>query len=257
MICAPRSLNIFLALLVLSLVSPVHAHPTEKSSSLLSFSPGVHFEYFSSTLDKDTEETLTATIASLALEIRIGDRLSLAGLVGYSFSKFEGLDFRQLPFSIELEAGGIGGLLWGAEGRGILLAGKTFGLDIFGQYISYSGSQKEWEIPGLAVPGTLEGDPSWTRFLAGPVLTYRGWSKISLYLLPCYSNLKGTFKVVETVESLIGEEKKEFSSESRFGLFIGTTVDLTSVIRLSGEVDFSPYSGGMDLGIMLRLLFLL
>jgi len=248
---------IFLALFFcMSLVAA--AQPRPKSSSSSPFKLGLRFDYFSRTIswddDKATSE-LTSYFGSLVLEYKFLPGFSLAALVGYSSSTLDGLIFRNLPLSIDFEGGGINGLIWGGEINKSLLSGGSLGIDIFGQFLAYLGTKKEWTIPGLAVSGTIEGKPSWMRASVGPVFTYRGWKNFSPYLYPNVDYLWGKFEMKETVETLNGKENKEIKGKSLFGIAFGADFDLSAKFRFKAEAGVFPYKDSVDYSVMLKALF--
>lgn len=234
------------------------AQPRPNSSSSSSFKPGLRLDYFSRTISWDDDQAtsnLTSYFASLALGYEFQPGFSLAVLVGYSSSTFDGLIFRKLPLSIDFEGGGINGLILGGEINKSLFSKGSLGIDAFGQFLAFLGTKKEWAIPGLAVSGTTEGKPSWMRASVGPVLTYRGWENFSPYLYPSFDYLWGSFEMKQTVETLKGTENKEIKGKSLFGIALGTNFDLSANFSFKGEAGVYPYKDGVDYSVMIKALF--
>lgn len=231
------------------------SRPTSSSSS---FKPGLRFDYFSRTIswddDKETTE-LTSYFGSLILGYEFQPGFSLAALLGYSSCTFDGLFFRKLPLSIDFEGGGINGFIVGGEISKRLLSGRSLDIDVFGQFLAYLGTKKEWTIPGLAVSGTIEGKPSWMRASIGPVFTYRGWENFSPYFYPSFDYLWGTFEMKETVETLSGEENKEIKAKSLFGISVGADFGLSAKFSLKGEAGLYPYKDGVDYSVTIKTVF--
>jgi hypothetical protein len=232
--------------------------PPIVSSSSPGFKPGLRFDYFSRTVSWDGEKSksqLSSYVGSLILGYEIQPGFFLAAIVGYSSSTFDGLVFRKLPLSIDLEGGGINGLVFGAQINKSLLSGKRLDIDILGQFLAYQGAKKKWDIPGLAVPGTLEGTPTWMRASIGPVLTYRSSKNFSPYLYPSFDYLWGTFEMKETVQSLQGLEKKEIKAKIPFGIAAGASVSSSAKLTINAEVGVYPYNGGVDYSALIIALF--
>ncbi len=223
-----------------------------------SFKLGLRSEYFSRTLSSEVEgETprLTAYLINLALGYDLGRGFSLALLLGYASSTYKELVFRQLPFFIDFEGSGLSGLVAGTEIKKSLLPEHSFEIDVFGQFMACLGIKKKYDIPGLAVPGSVEASPTWMRVAAGPVFVFTGWEGIRPYISPCYNYLWGTFSMDQTVESLEGTEKKKMKTKSQFGVLAGTSLKLSEKLELWAEGGFYPRQGGSDYSVMLQALF--
>ena len=225
------------------------------------FRAGLRLEYFSRTLDlneevQDVIPKMTALLASLVLEYEFQPGFSLAAHVGYSSSTFDGLAFRRLPYSLEIDSdsGSMGGILLGAEVEKSVVGGGTFGVDILGQFFASLGLNKEWKVSGLAVEGSAKGKPVWMKASVGPVLTYRGWEGITPFLYPRLDYLWGTFELEQTVQDLKGNEKKDLKGKSQFGLGLGADFELSSSLRFRGEASLYPLRGGTDYSFMLQTL---
>lgn len=233
------------------------ARPPSDTSS---FRPGLELEYGSRTVGwtEDGQEAtskMTSFLASLVLEFKIQPGFLLAARVGYSSTSFENLVFRRLPLSIELEAGGIGGLLLGAEVEKSLYSGEPYSLDVVGQFLASLGLAKKWDIPGLAVEGSVQGKPTWMKASLGPVLAYRGWEGVTPFLYPRLDYIWGKFRLEETVQELQGSEQKDIKGKAMFGLGLGADLELSTRLRLRGEATLYPREGGTDYSFMVRTLF--
>jgi hypothetical protein len=166
--------------------------PGVSFSDGLRIKPGIHFEYFNRKMTWDEKKytsDLKSYLFALNAEFEIEDGFSLHAIIGYSLSNFDTLVFRQLPFSVELEVGNIDGYIVGGELRKNLIYSGNFEVGAYGQFIYYLGKEKEWELSGLAVPGTVTGKPTWMRVSIGPIVTYTGFDYFSPYLSLCYNNL--------------------------------------------------------------------
>jgi hypothetical protein len=234
------------------------ARPGSGSSG---FRAGLSLGYLSRTFDlgeelQDTIPKMTSLLASLVLEYEFQPGFSLAVHVGYSSSKFDSITFRQLPYSVTVDSnsGSIGGILLGAEVEKSVVGGGALGVDILGQFFASLGLNSEWDLPGLAVEGTVKGKPIWIRASVGPVLTFRGLEIITPFLYPRFDYLWGGFELEQTVQDLKGSEKKDIKGKSLFALGLGADFDLTSSLRIRAEAGLYPRGSGVDYSFMVRTL---
>jgi len=165
------------------------------------------------------------------------------------------LTFRELPFSVELNVGTIRGYLVGAEIKKSLIYAKDLRIDLLGQFFYYMGSKKEWEVPDLAVEGTVEGDPSWMRASIGPIFTYRGFDAFYPYLYLNFNKLWGKFKMVQTIQDLTGSEDKKISGASSFGASLGSIFNLTDAFGIKTEASFIPHGDRVDFGFTASIMY--
>jgi hypothetical protein len=234
---------------------------TEEARPSINLKPALGFEFFSRTVgwDGDEEQTYTSKLQSLLftlnLEFEIQEGLFLGLLLGYSSSNYDGMAFRELPFSVELDVGGIGGYLFGGEIKKNLISQGDFKIGLLGQFTFCLGVKNEWEIGGLNVSGKIEGNPTWMRAVAGPLLTYQRLNYFYPYLFLSFNYLWGTFEMDETVQTLTGNEKKKFSGEALFGISLGAIYELTDAFRLRGEASVLPYQKGVDFGFIINVAY--
>jgi hypothetical protein len=227
-------------------------------SSGLRIKPGAHFEYFSRKVTWDNKNQtldLKSKIFALNLEIEINEGFSISGLAGYALSNYDALIFRQLPFSVELNAGDIGGFIFGAELRKSLFYANDFEFGLYGQFLYHIGKEKTWDIPGLNVTGTVTGKPTWMRASAGPYIKFTGLESFSPYLSVCYNNLWGRFEMQQAIQTLEGTEEKELKSKSLVDITLGSILTLSDFFSLKGEAHILPYKDGTDLGFVIIAAF--
>jgi opacity protein-like surface antigen len=246
---------------LLAAASPAFSQ-VNSGSKRSGFSTGFSLGYLSRALEMNEETAeaapkLTSLLASLILRYNFQPGFSLAVHLGYSSSTFDSLVFRRLPFSVDFssEAGGLGGILVGAEIEKSLLGEGAFGLGILGQFFASLGINKEWDLPGLAAKGSVKGKPDWMKAAVGPVLSYRGWAGITPFLFPRYDYLWGTFELDQTVLDLKASEAKDIKSKSQFGIGLGADFDPSPSWRLRAEAAFHPYGGGTDYSFVLQTIF--
>ncbi|MBN2408325.1 MAG: hypothetical protein JXE07_01200 [Candidatus Aminicenantes bacterium] len=229
-------------------------------SDASSFRPGLEFEYGSRTVGwtengQDATSRASFWTAGLVLEYRIRTVFSVAARVGYSSTSFDALTFRQLPLSIELETGGMGGLLLGAEVEKSITSGEAYSLDLAGQFLASLGFNKKWDVPGLAVEGTVEGKSTWMRAVFGPIIAFRGWPGIVPFLFPRLDYFWGQFKLDESVQELQGSEQKDLKGKAIFGLALGADLELSERLFLRCEGAVYPREGGTDFSLRVRTLY--
>ena len=249
---------------VLSALTPRAFGQASPGSGDSGFRAGLSFGYLSRTLDlneeaQDVIPKMTSLLASLDIEYELQPGFSLAAHVGYSSSTFDGLIFRRLPYSLEIDSdsGSMGGILLGAEVEKSVLGGAAFGVDLRGQFFASLGLNKEWKIPGLAVDGSAKGKPIWMKASVGPVFTYRGWEGVTPFLYPRFDYLWGNFELGQTIQDLKGSEKKDIKGKSLFGLGLGADFKFSSSLRLRAEAGLHPRPSGLDYSFMVQTLFAL
>ena len=250
-----RYLALFLSILFfLCLPESVYPQAQEISfSNGLTIKPGAHFEYFTRTItwdDEQNESELKTYIFALNAEIQVNEGFSVSALAGYALSSYESLIFRQLPFSVELDAADIGGFILAAEMRKSLFYGNAYELGLQGQFLYLIGQEKSWDIPGLSVPGTATGKSSWSRVSAGPYFKYTGLASFSPYLAVFYNKLWGKFKMEQAIQDLEGLEEKEIKSKNVIDITLGSILSLSENFFLKGEVHILPSSERMDFGVV-------
>ncbi|MFC2163871.1 hypothetical protein ACFLT2_02595 [Acidobacteriota bacterium] len=222
----------------------------------MTFGAGVGFEYFNRTISWDDGE-LTSPLKTLMLtlnaDIEIIDGLTLGAIVGYASSNMDALMFRELPISLELNSGSISGFALGAEAEFVFYRTYDFALSAIGQFLYYSGGTKEWDIPGLSVEGKAKGKPKWSRGIIGLSFEYTGMDYFFPYASLSYTPLWGSFEMDESIDGLTGTEKKDIKGKGKFAIGLGGLYEISDSIGLKAEIDILPYSGGVDLGILVRI----
>jgi len=226
----------------------------------VSITPGIGFEFFSRTITWDDGQytsKLKSSFFTFNTEFEFGKGFFFNAILGYAMpgSSYNELTFRELPISVELDVGTIKGYLVGAEIKKSLVYAKDLQVDVLGQFFYYMGSKKEWEIPDLAVDGTVEGDPSWMRASIGPVFTYSGFDAFYPYLYLNFNKLWGKFKMVQTIQDLTGSEDIKISGASSFSASLGSIFKLTEVFGIKAEGNFIPHEDRVDFGFTVRIMY--
>ena len=234
---------------------------TEERGPSINLKPALGFEFFSRTISWNGEDEnsysseLKSYLCTLNMEFEIQESLFLSLLLGYSSSNYDEMTFRELPISVELDVGGISGFLFGGEINKNLISSGDFGIGLLGQFVFCLGIKNEWEIPGLAVTGKVEGNPTWMRAAVGPFFSYHILNYFYPYLFFGFNYLWGSFKMEETIQSLEGSENKKFSAEALIGISLGAIYEITDKISLKGEVSVHPYKENIDFGFMIKVAY--
>lgn len=250
--------HVFLStFLICSVVLTVHAQFKEAElSQERNIEVGLGFEYFSRTIvwgDDDVTSELDSMFFLVKPGYEIREGISLAAVFGYSLTSYEDMIFRRLPFSVAIGAEKIGGYIFGAEIDIDFTEIRDFEIGGTGRFIYYAGKEKTWDITNLAVAGTVTGKPKWTRLIIGPTLTYRGFEYFHPHFFLGYDGLWGTFKMVQRIEALSGDEKKEISAKGKFNLSFGATYEPSDRLEVKAELSLIPSKERVDYGIALGM----
>lgn len=234
------------AIVLLLAVAPAQSRATPAGSGLRL---GVRVDYFSQVvswngLEGKSSSDLKAALAAAVLQFRIGEDSSMSFFAGYGSSDISGLTFRGLPFSIDYQAGAVGGLALGADFDFTLAASGGLRASAQAEVAAYFGQSRKWNLPGLAVSGSLEGKPTWYRARIGPKLAFGGEGRMIPYVYPFFHYILGDFEMRESVESLSGKENKDIRSRSLFGVAGGLDIPLAGGLILKAEAGVYPRSGG-------------
>ncbi len=111
-------------------------------------------EVFSRTLTWD-EGTRSSRLfnpqALVSFDYQVAPGFDLGLVAGYSLSNWNGLVFRNLPFSIDYQAGSINGLVIGAGLRKSFFVSGFWEMDAEARFTAHLGQASSFPIPGLAV----------------------------------------------------------------------------------------------------------
>ena len=191
----------------------------------------------------------------LTSEFEFPIHLTLGLFAGLSFSDFNGMLFRNLPFSINYQAGAVKGVVLGGELRKGLFSFGDFETEVDVQFVSSLGSTKKWPIEGFAVPGVTQGKPRWSQLNAGASLVYAAYENFKPYLGVSLSWLWGDFRMTETMGDLQGTQVREMRQKGLVRISLGTIFQVTRQLGLRGEAGIVPAKGGTDLSVSLRLIY--
>jgi hypothetical protein len=250
---ARRLLAISALLLVTAWGMALPAAAGEAGASGIHLKPAFHFELFSRTItwdDGTRSSRLLSPQALLGLDFEIAPGFDFGLIGGYSLSNWNGLVFRNLPFSIDNQVGSIGGLVVGAELRKSLFVSGFWEMDAEARFTTYWGQTVSYPIAGLAADGTADLKGSWMRIEAGPTLFYRGFESFSPFIGIAYDRIWGKMTMTETIEDLEGTEEKTVAGAGVIAVSFGTVYEPSTAFRLKiggTLIPFTKIGGGLGL----------
>ncbi len=210
-------------------------------------------EVFSRTLtwdDGTRSSRLFNPQALVSLDYQAAPGFDLGIVAGYSLTNWNGLVFRNLPFSIDYQAGSINGLVVGAGLRKSVFASGYWELDTEARFTAHLGQASSFPISGLAVDGQADLKGTWMRVQAGPELSYRGFESFSPFLGLAYDRIWGKMTLTEIIEDLEGTEEKKVAGAGAVAVTFGTVYEPSSAFRvkLGGSlIPFKKIGGGLGL----------
>ena len=214
----------------------------------------LNYQYFDLSINWDDDQytsKLKSHIFTLNTQFEIKEGIKLNAVIGYALPDFQGLIFRQLPFSVELSSGKTQGILLGAGADLSFINYKDIEIGARGQFVYYKGSEKEWDIPGLNVSGTITGKPSWQRLSVGPVVSYQGFDYFFPYASVGLLYLKGTFSLNQTVQTLSGSEDKDIKGAGKIYIDLGAKYEFSDRLGMRAELNLFPNNKTLDFGFTL------
>jgi len=238
-------LGLFLPLAVLA----------QENNRTYTLQAGFGLEYFSRSLvwdEKTKSSPLKAGFGLFRFGFELPGGAGFAVLAGYGVNNWNGLVFRQLPFSIDYQAGTIGSILLGTEIEAPVFKSGDWEIGASGRFLVSIGTTKEWTLEDLNQTGALDGRADWMKIQAGPTLTYRGFEAFSPYLAVFYDRMWGTFTLNETFEPLSGSEEKKITGQGVIGGSFGMIYDPTTSLRIRAEGSLLPYKkldGGLSFNV--------
>jgi hypothetical protein len=241
--------------LALVLIVPLLRGQEERPAGLR-IRPGLDVEFMSRTIswDDDTRTSkLKGPLGYFSLEFEPLSGLGVALIGGYAFSDPSGLVFRQLPFSIDYEAGSIGGVYIGAEVRKTLLTAGFWEIGLEGRYGFFLGSTAIFDFEEVAEDGQIDVKGHWMRVQIGPAVIYRGFELFSPFLTVAFDKLWGQFTMTQEIEDLTGSEEKAVRGKGAVSVTLGTIFEPSPhfTLRLAGTIV--PCSKGEGQGLTLDI----
>lgn len=206
--------------------------------------------------DKGPDETkIKIRTAGLAVDLSFPRGFGISLFGGMAFTDPRGTVFRNLPISLDYQAGTIRGFAFGAEVRKSLFAFGNFETGARARYVIFTGPTKTWPIEGFAVAGEAVGKPKWSELEIGPTLAYKAYSNFTPYLGVSLSWFRGDFRMTETLGELGGTQVRKLSQKGLLRIALGASWELGHGIVVDGEAGIIPVKGGPDIGATVRLLY--
>ena len=249
---------VVLSLMILILAGSVPAYAQSESGLIqdIRIKATAGFEYFQRTIvwdDSDETGKLKSSLFTFRPALEFNQRISLVGIVGYTLSDHGSVFCRELPLSIELDAGSVGGWIFGGELAAMLVETGDFEIGVRGEYVSYKGKEQVFEIPGLAVDGELLTQAKWQRAHAGLQFTYVRYAYIFPYLRIAYEDLWGRLAVQQDILDLTGSQERTLKSRGKFNAVLGLDYEPLDRWIIKGELSIIPNSSTVDWGVMASL----
>lgn len=204
---------------------------------------------------KADSQVITSTAPAGLLMVRgknLGGTVDLTFYAGYGSSRLNGLLFETLPVSLDYQAGGIGGPLFGVKadwpvyGRG----DYTFGLTA--DFFTFFGQKRKFALEDFAEPGEARMQPTWNQASSGIFFLYDGFEYFQPYVVAGVSFFWGTFKASETIADLNGSQSLKLKGSGILILTVGSNVKLAGNLCLIPQLTIYPASrtalaGGLGL----------
>ena len=230
----------------------------------LHLKPGFNFEYLSRTLSWDNDTHMSTVILPtgyFSVDYEVARGFTFGVLAGYTLSNFDGLVFRQLPFSLDYEAGAINGFVLGAQMQKSLVTSGFWEITADAQFLASLGSTQTFTIDQLNTSGSFNAKGTWMHLQVGPTVIYRGFELFSPFIGAAFDKLWGTFTVNETIGNLTGTEAKSVSGKGAVAVTLGTFYEPSPNFSLKLAGTLIPYGKGtgqgmgIDLGGTIRAVF--
>ncbi|MGD0782168.1 MAG: hypothetical protein ABSA30_04820, partial [Candidatus Aminicenantales bacterium] len=213
----------------------------------LHLKPGFNFEYLSRTLSWDNDTHMSTVILPtgyFSVDYEVARGFTFGVLAGYTLSNFDGLVFRQLPFSLDYEAGAINGFVLGAQMQKSLFSSGFWEITADAQFLASLGSTQTFTIDQLNTSGSFNAKGTWMHLQVGPTVIYRGFELFSPFIGVAYDRFWGTFTVNETIGDLAGTEAKSVSGKGAAALTLGTIYEPSPNFSLKVSGTAIPYNKG-------------
>ncbi len=210
---------------------------------------GVGFDYLSRAVSGDNAPNapkLRASLVTAQAQIGLRPGLRLTLFAGLSLTDLNGMVFRNLPISLDYEAGAIAGLALGADVVADLIKTGDFVIQGAGSFVYSMGSTKTVPLQDFAVEGTVKAKPTWFQASAGPRIAYTFFGKFVPYVSISGSWLSGHFRMDEALSDLTGAESKSTKGKSYVDIALGADFAVSPRLSLKGRAGFLPYAGGVD-----------
>jgi len=240
------------------------AAPAQEAERSFRIQAGVGADVFSRSVvwdDKTGSSILNAALGTIRIGLELPGGASFALLAGYGRNNWNGLVFRELPFSIDYEAGALGAILLGTDMEVPLFKPGKWEIGASGRFLFSFGLGGEWTLTDLQQIGTFNGRADALMIQAGPTIAYRGFETFTPFAAVFYNGLWAAFTMEENVNPLVGSEEKKIRGQGTVGASVGMTIEPSPAFRLRAEGFLIPcqqLEGGLkfNVGASLRTIFL-
>ncbi len=213
------------------------------------FNTGLGFEFISRTIswDKGAQtDRLRSLLVTVREDIALSPGLSLGLSAGLSLANPSGLVFRELPISLDYEAGSMPALAAGASLRGRLASLGDFEIDGEARVVSSLGFAKKSPLEGFAVEGSSTAKATWIQASAGPRISYLIFGRFVPYVAVSGTWMGTRFRMDEVLADLAGSATLSGRSKSYVEVAFGTDWRISNRISVQACAGFLPYPGGVD-----------
>ncbi|MBC7363579.1 MAG: hypothetical protein H5U07_03410 [Candidatus Aminicenantes bacterium] len=213
----------------------------DKSSG---WSVGLMSGFFSRGIKCDTQIITMNTPAGLLLAKgqNLGWTVDLSFFAGYGNSGLNGILFDRLPVSLDYQAGGIGGWLFGVKADWPIFSVGDYTFGLSADLMTFLGEKKSFSLEGFAEPGNATIQPNWSQASSGFFLLYDGLEKIQPFLIAEASFFWGTFKATETISDLTGSQGQKLKASGLLRLTAGGNYKLAENFLLVPSLTVYPAS---------------
>jgi len=176
--------------------------------------------------------------------------LSLFG--GLAITNLNGVIFDRLPITLDYEAGGISGVIFGLGIDKEVLSASDWKFGLIADMTAFIGFKKTFAIEGFVLPGEATAEPDWAQASGGLFVLYDGFEKIQPFLQVAASKFWGNFKMSEKIEDLTGEESKDLKASGFLSVTLGWNISLSQRLCLIPRVrvytgNKTAIGGGLSL----------
>ena len=205
---------------------------------------GLRFDFFNRGIKRDE---ISSTLKSLHLVAEahgknLGGTVDLTLFAGLGQTDLNGLVFNQLPVTLDYQAGGINGLIFGLAADWPLIYKSDFKLGLTADFMTWFGFKKKFAMEGFVFPGEARAEPDWSQASGGIFAAYEGYENAEPFIKVKISGLWGTFKMTENIQDLSGEENKSLKGSGLMAVTLGCHLKLTVRLYLTPVAEFYPAS---------------
>jgi len=187
--------------------------------------------------------TLSSPQGFLTFKVQnLGGTVDLAFYLGYGTTKLNGIMFNHLPISLDYQAGGRPGPVFGLKADWPVFSFKDLTLGLTADFFSYFGQKKKFNLEGFTEAGEAEVKPAWSQASSGLFLLYEGLDKVQPFVVLGTSFFWGDFKATEKIADLSGSESKKLKGSGFLKLSLGANITLVDHFSFIPQLTVYPAS---------------